>query len=75
MKKPTEKTKNKTEYKHGDKRLLHRFAFWPTKVVDSQGQFWTIWLERYYLEQQFYDPSIGWFAGGSYWYNLKKYIV
>lgn len=75
MKMEAVKTKKKSPHKHGDRRTIKRFAFWPTKVVDNQGGYWTIWLESYYKDQQYYSPEYAFGPGTDYWYTKKKYII
>lgn len=74
MKTKAQKKKDTGPYKHGDRRTVKKFAFWPTKVSDSCGYWWTLWLESYYADQQYYDPDVGSALPG-YWYNKKKYII
>lgn len=55
--------------KGGEKRVVRKFAWVPTKVDTT-----AIWLEHYYAVQRYYDsPSNDWWIYGG-WIEVKKML-
>lgn len=74
--------KNERKHYSGEKRILKRFAFIPTKMCDSffdlhgfsmrpKTDVW-VWLEWYTEEQEWNSTHPNLFSGNGAWYVNKR---
>ena len=53
--------------KYNDRQYVRRFAFFPTQVMrKSDSTPFRVWLDYYFVEQQFYEWVADWKDLGSY---------